>query len=68
MRQRYIRVPAEKKDTVAAAILSGAAAAAVGVVTFYLTRTFLAREPLPPAAGRPLLPRSDGKDDEGGRE
>lgn len=53
MRQRYIRVPAERRDTVAALMVSGVVAAGVGAVTFYLTRVLLAREPLD--AGPPRL-------------
>ena len=44
----WIRVPAKRGDDVAAGIMAGALAAGVGLVTFYLIRTLLAREPLSP--------------------
>ena len=44
----WIRVPAKRGDDVAAGVLAGALAAGVGLVAFYLIRTFLAREPLSP--------------------
>ena len=68
MRRRYIRVPAERKDDVAALVVSGALAACVGAVTFYLTRTFLARELLEPEEGRPSLASGDDEEEGGGRE
>ena len=80
MRRRFVRVPPERKDTVAAAIVSGAVAAAVGAVTFYLTRVFLTREVLEPRGrvnpretlepgdDRPLLPGGDGDEQGGARE
>ena len=46
MKQRYVRVPPRRQDTVGALMASGIVAAGVGAVTFYLTRLFLAREPL----------------------
>lgn len=71
MRRRYVRVPPEKKDTVAAALVSGAVAACVGAVTFYLTRMLLSREELGPRGAlgpgdeEALLP--EGNDVEQGR-
>lgn len=68
MSRRYIRVPAERKDTVAALMASGAVAACVGAVTFYVTRLFLARESLAPEDDeRPLLPPGDDNERGGGR-
>jgi len=60
-----VSVPPERGDVVAAALVSGAVALAVCAVTFYLTRTLLAREPLEPDAGRGLLGQGDERD--GGR-
>ena len=66
MRRRYIRVPAEPKDNARALVVSGALAACVGVVTFYFTRMFLAREALEPE-GEPLsLPAGDDEEQGGG--
>ena len=45
-RRRWIRVPPERKHAVASLFVSGAVAAGVGLVTYYVTRTLLAREPL----------------------
>ena len=53
MSPRYIRTPLRREHEVAAALLSGALAAGVGVVTFYLVRLVLSREPLD--AERPEL-------------
>jgi hypothetical protein len=41
---RYVRRAPEKKDTVSAALMSGAIAASLGLVAFYFTRILLARE------------------------
>lgn len=62
MSQEWIRVPPEPRDTVAAGIVAGAVAAGVGLVTFYLLRTFLAREPLkgPPSPGTLQERRGEG--------
>lgn len=54
MRKRWIRVRPSGKDEAGALLTAGVLAASVGAVTFYLTRLFLAREPvdshrLPPA-------------------
>lgn len=45
-RRRWIRVPPGRRDNLGAALAAGALAAGVGVLTFYVTRLFLAREPL----------------------
>ena len=66
MRRRYIRVPAERKDDVAALVVSGALAACVGAVTFYLTRVLLAREVLEPKGGILSLPPGDDDGQGGG--
>lgn len=74
MRRRYVRVPPEKKDTVVAALVSGAVAACVGAVTFYLTRMLLSREELGPRGAlgpgdeETLLSGGDGDEQGGGRE
>jgi hypothetical protein len=41
---RYVRNAPAPKDDVSAALVSGAAAALVGLVTFYLARILFARE------------------------
>jgi len=56
MSPRYIRNPPRTADDVAAAALSAALAACVGLVTFYLARLILAREPM---AGRDLRSQDD---------
>lgn len=43
---RYVRTKPTKDQSWSAAAASVALAAGVGVVTFYVTRLFLAREPL----------------------
>jgi hypothetical protein len=43
---RYIRTPPERRDDVAAALVSAALGVGVGVVAFYFMRLLLAREPL----------------------
>ncbi len=74
MRRRYIRVPPERKDTVAAALVSGAVAACVGAVTFYLTRMLFSREELGPGEAlgpgdeEALLPTGDDDGQGRGRE
>ena len=61
MSARWIRVPAETRDDVTAALVAGALAVGVGVATFWLTRVLLARERLPgEEAGRPALRPGDG--------
>ena len=46
---RWIRLRPGRRETVGAALASGAVAACVGAVTFYLARLFLSREPIGPA-------------------
>lgn len=46
MNAPWIRVPPRARDTFAASLVAGVVAAGVGLVTFYLARTILAREPL----------------------
>lgn len=46
MSPRYIRTPPERKDDVAAAVVSAALGVGVGLVAFYFVRLMLAREPL----------------------
>jgi hypothetical protein len=46
MRKRWIRVRPERQDDVGALMAAGVVAASLGAVTFYLTRLFLAREPV----------------------
>lgn len=60
----WIRLPAEPRDNAAAALAAGVLAAGVGLVTFYLVRTLLAREPVggPP----PPLPAETGRGEGGG--
>ena len=66
MSRRWIPAPAEPKDTVAAALVSGALAAGVGVVTFYLVRTILARESLDAEEGSTALtPAAPGEEGRG---
>jgi len=65
MRRRWMPVRPERGDVVAAALVSGAVGLVVGAVTFYLTRTLLAREPLEPGPGRELPGRREERD--GGR-
>jgi len=43
---RWIRVRPGRDETLRAALAAGAMAVGVGTVAFYLTRLFLAREPL----------------------
>ena len=47
MSARWIRVPSEPRHDLTAALVAGTLAVGVGVVTFYLVRLLLAREPLP---------------------
>jgi len=68
VRQRYIRVPAERKDDVAALLAAGTMAACVGAVTFYFTRMLLAREPLGPEEERLSLPPGEDDEQGGGRD
>jgi hypothetical protein len=44
MTLRYLRNEPSRKDSTAAAVVSGVLAASVGLVTFYFVRLFLARE------------------------
>lgn len=46
MSTHWIRTPPDRRETATALLAAGIVAASVGVVTFYLTRTLLAREPL----------------------
>lgn len=46
MSARWIRVPPGRREEAGAWLAAGLAAAGVGVVTFYLTRLLLSREPL----------------------
>lgn len=46
MSPRYIRTPPERKDDVAAALVSAALGVGVGLVAFYFARLMLAREPV----------------------
>lgn len=46
MSVRWIRVQPGGRETLRAAVVAGAMAVGVGTVAFYLTRLFLAREPL----------------------
>lgn len=66
MIQRWIRVRPSTGDTVAAGVVAGALAAGVGLVTFYVLRTLLAREPLDePASVPPVPPVSSARGGEG---
>jgi hypothetical protein len=65
MSETWIRVPPERGDTVAAGVVAGAVAAGVGLVTFYLVRTLLAREPLSGGAPPPARVARGGRDGEG---
>ncbi|MDA0311803.1 MAG: hypothetical protein O2992_06765 [Gemmatimonadetes bacterium] len=42
---RYLRNRPNRSETLCAAVMASGLAAGVGLVAFYLTRTFLAREP-----------------------
>ena len=46
---RWVPREPTKQDRIAAAVTSLAVAAGVGIVTFYVTRLFLARDALPEA-------------------
>jgi len=46
MKRRWLRLEPERKDTAAAALLATTLGLGVGMVTFYLVRLLLAREPL----------------------
>ena len=46
MSPRYLRVPPTRRNEVTAALIAGALAAAVGLVTFYVSRLLLSRSPL----------------------
>ena len=65
MNAPWIRVPPEPRDTVAAGVVAGAFAGGVGVATFYLVRTLLAREPLSGSAPPPARVARGGRDGEG---
>ncbi len=47
MSARWIRVPTGARERAGSWLAAGIAAVGVGTVTFYLTRLFLSREPLP---------------------
>lgn len=64
MSQEWIRVPPEPRDTLAVGVVASVVAAGVGLATFYLLRTFLAREPL--KGSPPPGPLRERRDD-GGR-
>ncbi len=51
-RRRWIEVPITKEQTVQAGLMSGIVAVGAGVLTFYVTRMLLAREPLDAPPGR----------------
>jgi hypothetical protein len=55
---RWIRVPPERRHDVTAALVAGALAVGVGATAFWLTRLFLAREPLPREGAERTAPRS----------
>ena len=55
MTPRYFRNEPTRTDSVTAAVVSGALAASVGLVTFYFVRLFLAREVVGEAGDRELL-------------
>lgn len=44
MKRRFVRRQPEVRDTVGAALVSGAVAVGVGLVSFYFVRLLLARE------------------------
>jgi len=46
MRTRYVRNEPDRRENLAAALVSGAVAAGVGIVTFYFARLLLSREAL----------------------
>ena len=46
MSPRYIRTPPDRKDEVAAAVVSTALGVGVGLVAYYFVRLMLSREPL----------------------
>ena len=52
-RRRWVRNDPDRRETLGAGLVAGAVAAGVGVVTFYLARLFLAREPLDAPPGPP---------------
>ena len=58
MSARWIRVPPERHHDVTAALVAGALAVGVGAAAFWLTRLFLAREPLRGDAAERPAPRS----------
>lgn len=62
-RRRWIRVRPDRGENLRAALAAGALAAGVGVVSFYLTRLLLAREPLQGPPG----PSPDGAGEPDGR-
>lgn len=57
MTPRYIRSRPGRKDTATAAVASAVLAAGVGLVTFYLVRLLLTRDP---AAEAPTVPEDAG--------
>ena len=62
MRRRWVQVPPGPREEVVSAVAAGLLGAGVGLVTFYLVRLLLAREPIegpgPDDSGRPRLPAS----------
>lgn len=62
-RRRWLRGSPGARENLGAAVVAGAVAASVGLTTFYLTRLFLAREPLSGPPGR--LPEGDAEPDDG---
>jgi ABC-type sulfate transport system permease component len=61
MSPRYIRTRPERRDEVTAAMASGVLAIGVGLVTFYVVRLLLSREPLgdPRRLEGPDAPRTE---------
>lgn len=55
MTPRYLRDEPSRRDSVAAALVSGVVAASVGLATFYFVRLLLAREVVRDALDRELL-------------
>lgn len=53
---RYRRVPLSRQDSIASLTTSLVVGAGAVVVTYYVTRLFLSREPLPRSG--PALPKS----------
>lgn len=62
MKRRFVRREPERKDTLAAAVVSGVLAAGVGVVAFYFVRLILAREEMGDSGAAALPGPSDDED------